>query len=245
MPNAGDPGDRSEALAELLLAGIAHLRADRADAAVETLRLVAEDREFAEAPELDDVRARTWSLYAQALLAAHRPGEAVRWSEAALRAARKLGDEVGILEIRTLHDRIREAITVAAKEKAAREQSARLAALTVDQVLAGLKDPIEQADALVKKAGAELDAGRPAVADDAASRALALAQLAGAVREEVFARIALSRARPQEAAVQLTAAWRRAERADEFNLVGTVARAAELASVRLPMLLGPSGEMDA
>ena len=237
--------DTSEALAELTLAGIGHLRAGRAEEAIETLRLVAEDPEFAIAPELDDVRARVWSLYAQALLTGNRPAEAVHWSQCSLRIARALGDEAGILEIRHLHEQIREAISVGAKESAAREHNLRLSGLTVEQVIAGISSPVEQADALIKKANADLDAGKTEQAAQIAARALEIATSVGSVREEVFAGIVLARIHPTEAASFLTAAWRRAERADEFNLVGTVARAAELACVRLPTLLGPSGGHEA
>nr|MBA2319948.1 hypothetical protein [Deltaproteobacteria bacterium] len=199
------------------------------------------DPAFAAATDLDDVKARASSLYAQALLAAGRPAEAWRWSEGALRLAKSLGDEAGLAEIRTLHQSIREALTSAAQQRAAVEHGRRLAERSVEEILIGLGSAEERADALVKKANAEIDAGRPAEGAEIARRAVEEAASAAAIAPEVFARIAIARAAPAEAGAQLLAAWRRAERANEFNLVGAVARACELLGVRLPALVGPNG----
>jgi len=234
--------DRSDLLAELLLAGLAHLRAGRAVDAADALRSLLLDPEFATATDVDDVKARAYGLYAQALLGAGAPTEAARACDDALRLARTLGDEAGLTELRALQAEIRDGVTTAAKARAAEAHAARLAGLTLEQILVGLASPAERADALVKKALADLDHGRPGDAEVAARRALTEAIAAERVTEEVHARLALARAARHEASAQLLAAWRRAERADEFNLVGAVARTAELLGVRLPTLVGPSGE---
>jgi tetratricopeptide (TPR) repeat protein len=226
-------------LAELLLSGLAHLRAGRPDDAVQVLAAVAQDEVFAAAADLDDVQARAWSLYAQALMRAGKPKEALPWCERALRITRALGDEAGLAEVRALHTELREALTAEAADRKAREHSLRLAGLTVDQILVGLGSALDRADALIQKANAEIQAGHLREADPIARMALVEAVQGEGVREEVLARIAIATVAPEEARVELTAAWRRAERAGEFNLVSAVARAAELARVALPTLVGP------
>ena len=231
----------AEALAGLLLGAVASLKAGKPDAALDALAALFADPGFDSATDLEDVKARAASLRAQALLALARPGEAWSWNERALRAARALGDSEGMIALNEQHEAIRSALSVVAQQTRALEHSHRLAGLSIDQILIGLGSGRERADALVKKANAELEAGRPASAESAARRAVEEAVLASALPEEVFARISLARAAPTEAASQLLAAWRRAERADEFNLVTAVAGACELLGVRLPALVGPDG----
>jgi hypothetical protein len=91
----------------------------------------------------------------------------------------------------------------------------------------------------VRKANAELDAGRAESAVEIAGEALRLGAELDDVRTRVLARMTLARARPEDASEQLRLAWSEAERADEFNLVGAVARAAELGGVQLPVQVGP------
>jgi hypothetical protein len=223
----------------LLLAAVAALRAGRPEAALDALVLLFADPAFEAATDLDDAKARAASLRAQALLQLGRPAEAWTWNEQALRLARALGDEAGLAELRAQHEEIRSALTVVAQQNAAAEHNRRLAGLSVDQILLGLGSGAERADALAKKANAEVDVGRAAEAAVIARRAIEEAVMASVVREEVFARIALARAAPDEAPAQLLAAWRRAERESEFNLVTAVAGACEVLGVRLPSLVGP------
>jgi len=223
-----------------ILAGIEALREGRPAEAAEALRQVAEDRDFAAAEDLPDVRARVFSLLAQALLEADRPREAEPWARRALSATEALGDEQGALQIRALHQRIFAAATDALRAEQAARQAATLAATPLEEVLAGLDTDAARAPALVAKANAEVDAGRAESGAEIARAALRAARAAEILREEVLARLTLARALPAEAEVHLQAAWARAEAADEFNLVGAVARAAELAGVKLGVLEGPT-----
>lgn len=231
----------SEDLAERVRRGVEALRAGRPAEAVLELDPVARDAEFQEAPDLDDVRARVWSLLAQALHDTGRSREAEPWARKALGAAESQGDRAGALAVRALHGAIFAAATDAAKAERAALDARKLAATPLAQVLAGLS-PEHAASTLVAKAVADLDDGRPEEAAEAALLGLDRARETGDVREAVLARIALARARPAEAHAHLHAAWLVADEAGEFNLVGAVARAADLAGVALAVLHGPSGE---
>lgn len=219
------------------------LRAERWEDAVVALEAVASDAGFRSQPDLADVRARVASLLAQALLGAGRAAEAEPHARQALQAARALGE--GGTEARTLLQAI--LADLARAEQAAR-QARRTAETPLDRLLEGIEGDEALAAVLVRKANAEVDVGRPAQALPLARRALAHAIACGSLREEVLARMTVARAAPEEAEAELRSAWQRAEAADDFNLVGAVARAARLSGVALPTLLvggSPRREGDA
>jgi len=230
----------SDDLAERVRRGVEALRAGRHAEAVTELEPVARDPEFEAAPDLADVRARVWSLLAQALHDGGRSREAEPWARKALAAAESEGDKAGAAVVRALHQAIFTAATEAAKADRAAKDARRLAATPLADVLATLTDE-HAASTLVAKAVADLDDGRPADGAVAARLGLERATQAGNVREEVLARLALARALPDEASEHLRAAWVAADAANEFNLVGAVARAAELAGVAVAVLNGPQG----
>jgi tetratricopeptide (TPR) repeat protein len=215
------------------MAGLAALRAGKPADAVAPLLEVADDRELAAAEDLADVRARALSLCAQALLLAGRPGEALPRAEAALALARRIGDPEGTADVEQLVGQIR-----AARPSAAPPNPLRHApSASVDEIEARVRDPGARAELLLRSATAELDAGR---LDEGAVRATrALDAAPDLPRIGVLARLALARARPDEAAALLREAAEVARDAHEPTLLGLVSRAAELASVDLGALHGP------
>jgi len=231
---------RAPSLPERIRAGVEALRDGRPVEAVEALEPVATDPAFNTQDDLIDVRARVYSLLAQALLGAGRARDADEWARAALELALRLGDLPGEAEIRALQVEIRTANAQALQRLAEKKESRRIAQIPADVLLSGTEDPVEQAALLVKKANAEADAGRAEEGVAFARRALERALSAKALREEVLARLSIARCDPASAVEELTAAWRRAEAEDDFTLVGAVARAADLAGVTLPVLYGPS-----
>jgi hypothetical protein len=219
--------------------GVAALREGRPADAATALAPVLADPDLAAAADLADVRARVASLLAQALLDAGRPHEAEAPCREAIRLLRRLGDREGLDEVRALQDRVVKAIAHDREQAARREEQARIAATPLDALLAEVTSSTSRADVLLKKAHALVDAGRPDEAAPLADEALALA--GDDVRAGVLARLAVARARPDRADEALVAAYRVAERAEEFNLVSLVAHAARLAGVRLPVEHGPHG----
>lgn len=221
-------------LAERVRSGVEAIRAGRMADAVEVLAPVVSDAELAAADDLQDVRARVCSLYGQALLDLDRPDEAEGPLREALAIAERLGDEAGAKAVRGLRARAMAATTQRHQQADERRRQERLAATPIEQLLHGVTEPLARADVLLRKATAEADVGAHAEAARHAGQALSIAVEAGAAREEVLARLAIARSQPDRAPQQLLAAWHRAEQAEEFNLVGAVARAAELGGVALP-----------
>lgn len=230
----------SQQLAECVQRGIAALaRQDWAEA-TRVLGTAASDPDLEAHADLQDVRARVLSMHAQGLLRLGRIAEANHQVRAAMRILRDLEDESGLNEVRALSTQIFQAGLEQRQRADRRRKLAELAEQPLEQIVAGLEGA-ELAERLVERADAELLADRPLEAQRSAEQALNTAVAAQALREEVLARIALARCVPDRATEELTAAWSRAEKADEFNLVSLVANAAEALGVRLPRLQGPTG----
>lgn len=228
-------------LAGLLAAAVRDLRAGRFMEAAGQLGEVVADPDLAAAEDLRDVRARAFSLLAQALLGAGRPAEAQEHVRAALRLLSGLQDEAGLAQVRALQGQIFGALAEQAARDRARRERAALAATPVEEVLAPLADDLARAARLIEKATADEEAGAPEAAAAHLARALALADALGAVREQVLARLGLARHRPAERVDLVREAHRIAEAAAEFNLVGAITLEAGALGVPLPVIHGPSG----
>lgn len=226
-------------VAQRLRDGVEALKAGRSGDAVAALRAVYEDADLAASQELADIRARVCSLYAQALLDDGQAEAAQGPVRDALRLLRKLRDTAGLTEVRALQDRVVAALAEARADDVRRAEQARIASTPLGDLLAHASDEPARVEARVKKAHALVEAGLLEEAADVAREAVAAAQALAHVQWEVLARIAWARAVPREAQVQLEAALQRADTANEFNLVSTIARAAEVAGVELPAHVGP------
>ncbi|MFK7931587.1 MAG: hypothetical protein AB8H79_25630 [Myxococcota bacterium] len=221
-------------LAFQLTEGLQALREGRPKDAVELLAPVATDDELAAAEELQDIYARVCSLYAQALLESGRPSEARVPLRAALEALTALGDADGTRAVTELQEQIGVAITADFQEQARRRTLRALADKDPDELLAGVTSPEQKAALLVERATAAVSAGRPTEATTLAHRARDFAIEHADVRHVVLAGMVLAQAQPELALQHLEDARRRADEADEFNLVGAVAKAAEAAGLALP-----------
>lgn len=228
---AARPADR---LAQRFAEGIAALQAEDWSTAIAALHDVTADPDLAAASDLADVRARACSLHAQALLESGRPHDAERPCREAIRILRGLRDRAGLTEVRALQDRIVKAIAHDAEQAQRLAEMQRVAATPLDALLAGASSTHERIEVLVRKAHAHADTGEPAAGMTVARQAVEEADAAGDVRQRVLARIAWSRTSPDEASAILVQAASLAGDAEEFNLVATVARAAEVAGVTLP-----------
>lgn len=108
MPDLDSPPP-AEPIAGRLAAGVRLLREGRAAEAAAALEIVCRDPELAAAQDMRDIRARSFSLYAQALWKSGRPADALPYLEAALRLTRALGDVEGTQEVEALRQEIRDA----------------------------------------------------------------------------------------------------------------------------------------
>lgn len=214
--------------------GVDALRTGRPADAVDALSPVVADPALAAAPDLVDVRARVLVLYAQALVDSGRYNEAKAAIPEALRAVRRLDDDAGIAAVKQLQARLVRDIADDHRRASEAIERAKVARTPIDELLAAATSPEQRGEVLVQKANAMIDTGSLVEGGAYADEALALAVAAGNVREEVLARLSIARARPDEAATHVGAAFACAERAGDFNLVGTVARAAALHGVPLP-----------
>lgn len=228
----------SDAAAQLL-AGVEALRRGAPGEAVAPLQAVCDDPDLAAADDLADVRARAWSLLAQAHLENGDPEAAEGPCREALRLLRRLRDTDGLGHVRALQDRIVGTLAHDADRARRLAEQARIADTRLDTLLAGATDDVARAEVLTKKAGALLDTGRPDEAAPLARDAVRAADASGHATWRTLARLALARAVPDEAVTHCIDAHRVAVDADEFNLVSTVAAAAVDLGVDLPPELGP------
>ena len=226
-------------LPERVRQGYDALREGRAEAAAGLLGPAVDDPELARAADLQDLRARVCSLYAQALLESGRPLDAEAPIRDALRIAKKLHDDVGVYELRMLQGRIASAVVDVTRAAAEARERDRVRKTPLAELLAGHDHPLARAGILVQKANVHAEDGDRVVALTLAEEALALAIAHDSVRDQVLARLTIARAAPERAAEALREALVVAEGAAEFNLVGAVARAAEVAGVTLQTLVGP------
>lgn len=228
-------------LPEQLLEAVAALRAGRVADAVSGLGPVWDDAELAAADDLQDVRARVGSLYAQALLEAGDVVQADAVCRATIRLLRRMGDPDGVHAVRELQDRVSKALAEHAEHAQRLAEARQVAATPLATLMAGADDGEARAAALVRKATAHADAGDSRTAADLAAEALGVARAHHLVTWEVFARLLIVRCDPEDdlAVPHLHAAHRVAVGAEEFNLVSTVVRAAEVAGLPLPVEHGP------
>jgi hypothetical protein len=223
-----------------LLAGATALADGRHETAVRELARVVGHAEFMRAEDMLDLRARALSLYGQALLESGRVRDAEAPVLDAMRALRSLDDEDGLREVRALHRKIRDGMAARARDVAAKAALVRLSRVPLDELRASARSPFALADLLVQRANAEAELGRPAVGISLAEEALQVALGVGDVRLQVLAHLSIARCEPTRAKRELVAALDRADRASEFNMVGAIARAAEVHGVALPEQRGPA-----
>lgn len=230
-------------LPDQITAGVNALRAGKPADAVVVLAPVWADVGLAAAADLVDVRARVGSLYVQALVDAGDLTTADRVCRDVLRLVRKLGDKPGLELVRGLQDRVVKGLVLQAEQVARQVEQRRVADTPLHVLLADATDARTRAERLVKKATAHADVGEHDTGRPLAHAGLTEATAAGDVHWTVLARLALARLEPDHAADHLIAAHTTASDADEFNLVSTVARAAEVAGVALPRHPGPHGAL--
>ncbi len=234
------PDDRSEYLANRLLEGLEQLRDGACERAAEAFAEVHSAPEIMAASHMTDIRIRALTLHAQAVLETGGIELAQTSVLEAMRLARLEGDTVGLSQARALQKRVLERRDERSRNAIAASQAKRIAEAPLSDIRKRLAPhPQQLCDALIKKSNALLDLGQHDEAYPLATEALQTALPHGWLREEVLARLSIARARPSEAPEQLYLAWRRSERASDFTMVGTVARAADLQGVSLPTQVGP------
>ncbi len=177
--------------------------------------------------------ARLHGYRAQAFEALGRLEEAERAVAEAVRIARRAQDGDGLAAFRMLHQRVLGGLAAVRLAEQERARDAVLVDENEDEALGRLAGGARAAW-LTRRAGALLDAGRPAEARAACQRAFGEAAAAGDPREQVFALLAELRIDPSNALVGLARAHAIADEADDMNLVTAVAKAARAVGVHLP-----------
>ena len=222
------------AVTDTLAAGVQALRDGQAEEAARLFDEACSDEAFSTQPDLRDLYARACSLHAQALLFAGRPARARKPLRRALDLLEALHDDDGLQAVRALEKQVGEAMAEDFAAMARRREQQALSRRSMDEAVAGIEAASVRAEILVKWGLGALSDGRADEAGAAAHRAIAEAQSCGNIKHEVLARLALASIEPDRAVAHLEAARACADAADEFNLVGAVARAAEQAGVSLP-----------
>jgi hypothetical protein len=230
----------TERIATELRLGVESLQRGDPAAAVAHLLIVVDDETLGAAEDLRDILARATSLLAQALFERGDLELAVARADSALTLCRTLEDEAGAHEVHALLKQIATARDDRVADTRREQSTIRLAQTDVTEIrrLYAAK-PRALTDVLLKKCNADFETGDVGAAEDLAREILTRAVLENWLREEVLARLSIARAVPEEADLQLNAAWKRAERVGDHTLVSAVARAAELAEVTLPSMEGP------
>jgi len=223
----------SEQLAEGLSRGMEALHDGWPGQAVDALAPVVASPELAQALDLQDVRARACSLYAQALLACGRTQQAALWAGTAMRILQRHPDLEGKQLVAQLQEEI-EASDRAQGGALATLERHRVRALSLEQLLASAADADQRCELAVKKANAHLDEDLLIDAAAAATTALKLAERCASPRAKVLAHLTAARAKVAPASELLAAALAIADHSDDFNLVAAVARAARIHGVDLP-----------
>lgn len=217
-----------------LAAGVQALRDGQADEAARLFDEACADQAFATQSDLRDLYARACSLHAQALLFAGRPAQARKPLRRALDLLESLHDEAGLQEVKELERQIGEAMAEDFAGMARRREQHALARRSISEVLDGVDSPSTRAELLVKWSLGAFADGRQQQAAQAAYQAIDQARQGADLKHEVLARIALASIEPMSAVSHLESARARADSANEFNLVGAVARAADQAGLTLP-----------
>jgi hypothetical protein len=183
-----------------------------------------------------DARVAAWR--AQALEGLERLDEAERHAAAAVQAARRAGDDAGVVASRGLHQRILAALAATKAVEAERRRDEALAG-EGDEALAE-RGGTEAAALLVRKANVLADAGRWVEAEGSARGALRLVEggAPGGAREEVLALLTLARIAAGTgdsggARTFVLEAHAKADAAGDWNLITAVAKGAKAAGVEL------------
>lgn len=225
--------DRTDAVAGDILGAVAALRAEQPARAVELLEGALADPSFRATAELADVRARAWTLLAQAYLAIEPVDE--RNVERALGEA-LTADPAAEAACAELRGRLLDQRQARLEAEARLARAGRLAAADLQPLLEKVRDPDRRLELMVQKAQADVQCGDTTSGERIAHEVLATATVTST---RVFARLVIATAAPQLAAQQLLAAHAEADAASEFNLVGAVARTADILGISMPTQLGP------
>lgn len=227
------------ALHQKLSLGIQAMKDKRWPEAATALTSVCEDHEFLSHPDFGDIRASVFSLTAQSLLEVGKAQEAHTSIRRAIRELRRLNDTEGLKQVRSLEDRIVKRLALDAEQAQRLKEQERIAETPLEMLLMPTRTAAERAEVMVKKATALEAVGKVAEAKLLATEALYLTQKVDSVHWQIMARITLARSDRPNALEHLIEAHQLADRREEFNLISTIARAAEYLQVELPKLMGP------
>ncbi len=179
------------------------------------------------------LEGRAAAYRSQALQQLGRLDEAERAAATAVPLAKRAGDVKGVEQLRALHAQLVAALAARNAVTQQRDTDAGLTNVSDDVLLVGAGGVA----ALVRKANALIDAGRPGDARITAERARNAAHACADAREEVLACLSAARAAraDEPAAVPdlIRAAHAVADASNDMNLVTAVAHAARAAGVTL------------
>lgn len=220
-------------LASVLAQAVAALHEGKHDSAIPGLREVVENEAFRVHPDLQDVRARTCSLLAQALLATDEVGPADRYAREALDALELAPDPLGRAEVDGLRKEIMSRAITLRREQDQRQRRERLRHLPLQEIIDAASDDAECARMLIERATADNEAGDHDAARRTANRARNLADRSAQLKEQVLSRLLVAQVDPDQRLAALRSAYQLALAADEPGLITGIARTATQVGIPL------------
>lgn len=178
------------------------------------------------------LKARATSLRSQAHFMSGMLQEAmVDWREA-WRQVQSLEDADGKQALRGLRSEIAAAKAQRSAQQAQLAKSREHLSLSLDEQLATFPEIEDKLNFLIERANAHFDCDQEEQGSQLARDAIlqADATTPNVVRAQVLARLCLLRGAPEEAQALLQEAYLLAEKSDEMQLIGAVARAAKAIS---------------
>ena len=223
-------------LAQSLQKAIKFLREGNAKDAIEALEYVLHNDEFAQAEDLVDIRARTLSLYAQALLDENRFADSRKAAELAMELVKGLDDTTGEKQIRQLLRDISAkhlgALKMAGHIRRQKSAPQKTIQSLVEQ--AGTESGLSE---MISQAALKLRIGRREDAQKLAEHILTLDGVTE--KDRVIALLLLTHTNPSACDEYLEKAWAIADEANDFNLLQAIAKTAEEFNHPIAVIDGP------
>lgn len=212
------------------------LKAGRSQEAVKAFRTVLEHPDFVTADHMEDVRARSLCLYAQALLDTSAFADARQAAESALALTKKLGDTHGEKDVRTLLMRISSGHFDALRRAGHTRRQDEMLELPLGTLLDADK-PVSEIGTLLEQAALKLRREQPQDAKVLAHHVVANDD--ASPKDQVIAWLIIAHAAPLDANTALKSAWELADTTNDTNLLKAVAQTAEQMNQSVAVLTGP------
>lgn len=223
-------------LAQTLHQAIVSLRNGETEAAIAALEQVLANEAFSQSEELLDIRARTHSLYGQALLDQNRFTDARASAETAMELAKRMKDTIGQQQIRKLLQDISARQLEALKMAGHLRKQQSSPEKTLDSLIQDAQDA-SSLDEIITQAANKLRIGRYSEAQELAQHVLN--SQSASEKDRVIAHLLWIHTDPDSCILHLEKAWAIADEANDFNLLQAIAKTASEFNHPIAVLNGP------